>query len=282
MTTMSRPRHILSSLAVAFVVPFAAVAWSPAAAAQEPVASPLQQPGKIEVGKNGFVLPVGQIDPGELIDSAAIFLGRNILWQESELGKQPPFVFQRQLALDALGCEELLCEMLATRSLVVTPIDLARQVWEVVNLNGPRGREVMARAVQRSVDEVLKRPNLKLFVQVAVPLQHINANIATNALRPFFSGYGGGSNMPGLVVGTAGTNEAVLLMGFADQVAGCIRLLQQCDKPLEERNPDLASLQQAVASLQNSISELQARVATSQRQITELQKAAAKPADPAK
>jgi hypothetical protein len=237
-----------------------------------PVEEPRAPPGTIEMGKDGFVLPEGTINVEELIDASARFLARNILWQAQELGNQPSFVFQKRLALDAVGCEEMLGQLLATRNLVIVPVDEKRQVWEVLNLQGQRRNDVMSRAVPRTPEEVLQRPNLKQFVLVTLPLKHINATIATNSLRPFFAS-NSGTNQPGMMFGTAGSNEAILMAGFADQVAASIRMLQQCDQPLQERNPELYNMQQAVANLQGAVTDLQARLATAQKQIAELQKA---------
>ena len=239
--------------------------------------TPHAPPGRIEVGKDGFVLPEGAVSVEDLIDSAARYLTRNILCHPQELAiqPQPDFVFQKRLALDALGCEEMLGELLASRGLVVVPIDERRQVYEVIHQQGPRGREIWNRAVPRTPEEVLQRPSLKQMVLVTLPLKHINATIAVNALRPFFST--GNSNSPGigLVFGTAGTAQALIVTGFTDQVAACIRMLQLCDQPLKERDPEQFELSQAITSLQNAVTDLQARLATAQKQIADLQKAAA-------
>jgi hypothetical protein len=166
----------------------------------------------------------------------------------------------------------MLGQLLATRSLVVVPVDEQRQVWEVLFLQGQRGREVMTRAVTRTPEEVLQRPNLKQMVFVTLPLQHINAQIATNALRPFFMS---NQQVPTLQIGTAGTNEALIMTGFSDQIATCIQMLRVCDRPLEERNQDLNNALMTIQNLQGTVAELQTRMATAQKQIADLQKATA-------
>jgi hypothetical protein len=272
---MSRRRSIpLAVLAALCGLPALATAQQGHGTPPAAEPAPRAAPATITTGKDGFVLPEGAVGVEELIDAAALFLARNILWQGQELGNQPPFVFQKRLALDAIGCEEMLAQLLATRNLAVVPIDERRQVYEVLNLQGQRGREIVQRAVPRTPEEVLQRPNLKQIVLVTLPLQHINATIAVNALRPFFAS---NSPMPGqgLNIGTAGSNEAVLVLGFTDQVAACIRMLQQCDRPLQERNPELHQLGQTCQSLQHAVTDLQSRLATVQAQIAELQRATA-------
>ena len=139
---------------------------------------------KIATGKEGFVLPAGTISVENLIDESARYLARNILWQASELNNPAPFVFQRPLALDARGCEELVGQLLASRGLVVVPIDEQKKVYEVIHTLAARGQEISTHAVSRTSQQVLARPQLHEYVLVAQPLEHINATIATNALRP--------------------------------------------------------------------------------------------------
>src|SRR5262249_23945075 len=106
----------------------------------------------------------------------------------------------------------MLNELLASRALVVVPVDAARQVYQVLSLHGQRAGEIYARAVPMSVDEVLRRPGRKQVVLVTMLLQHIDASIAVNALRPFFAV--GNSQTLSISLGTVGTNESLLLLGF--------------------------------------------------------------------
>jgi hypothetical protein len=215
----------------------------------------------IKVDGNGFTLPEGEVTVTELIDAAARFLGRNILWNSQELqavGGDSSFYLQKTTAVDAVGCEELLYSMLFTKGLAVLPVDEPRGFYEVVALNGPRGREVSSRATSRSVAAVLRRPNFKQYVLVTVPLQHVNAQVASAALRPFFAGsnnQGGAS----LTLGNVGNNSSILLMGFGDQVAAAIAMLQECDTP-QPPNPQTQPVQEQLQSLAEQVAKLQAQV----------------------
>lgn len=209
-------------------------------AAAQPVAESAPTLSTIRTGKDGFVLPEGTIDLADLIDSAARYLQRNIFYLPQELAQAPggtTIALQRELALDAIGCEEVLCELLYMRGFALLPRNTDKNLYEVVFMLGARAREVTMSAQRRTVDEILKRPRLKQPVITEVQLQHINATIATNALRPFFANQGGPQSGPGLTFGTAGSNMTLLVSGFQDQVVQLIRLVQACDVPQKDVGP---------------------------------------------
>jgi uncharacterized coiled-coil protein SlyX len=168
----------------------------------------------------------------------------------------------------------VLYSLLYQKGFVVLPLNADKQIFEVVSMSGPRGREVMTRAPWRTPDEIMKRPSFKEYVVTTLPLQNINATIATNALRPFFAA--NGQSSAGLVIGNVGSNTAMLLQGFRDQIAAAIRILRECDTPQKERDLESYQLGQAVQAQQATIAELQAQMRRLQEQVTELQKAAAK------
>lgn len=242
-----------------------AAAAPAAVAAAAPAATP-PATVPIVIQGNQFTLPVGEVTLEDLLVSAARFLDRNLMWSPGELAGAihgSTFTFRRALTLDATACEEVLCNLLYMKGLVLLPLDPDRGIYEVVNLNGQRAREVSTRAPWRSPEEVLKRPNLKEPVLTTVQLKHINATIATNALRPFFA-QAGSSNGGGLTFGTAGNNSAILLQGFRDQVAGAIRLLHEVDVPVPVAQMDAV----------DPLGELRARIAELEQQVAKLKKAA--------
>jgi hypothetical protein len=209
--------------------------------AAQPAAEGAPTLSTIRTGKDGFVLPEGTIDLADLIDSAARYLQRNIFYAPQELAQAPSgttIVLQRELALDAIGCEEVLGELLYMRGFALLTVNADKNLYEVVFLFGQRAREVTLSAQRRTVDEILKRPRLKQPVITEIQLQHINASVATNALRPFFANQAGPSqNGLGLTFGTAGSNMTLLVSGFQDQVAQLIRLVQACDVPQKDVGP---------------------------------------------
>jgi hypothetical protein len=168
-----KPATLLLAL---FVLP-------PACIAQQPAKAPPKDP---------FVVAAGEISIPDLVDRCAVYLDCNILLSPHELATQnaPSLRLQKAISTDRDGCEEFLASMLHRSGFALTRLDGSGQMLEVISMMGPRGREVGQRAVQRTVEEVLARPDLKMAVSTMVSLQHVNATIASNALRPFFASAG--------------------------------------------------------------------------------------------
>jgi hypothetical protein len=231
-----------------------------------------EKPPALSLGQT-FSLAPGEHDLSDLVDKAATVLGRNILWQESErmaAGKNSLRVtLHNPVKVTPAAFEELLGSLLYTQGFSIVPVDAEKGFYEVISLYGQRAREVMNRATWRTPDEILARPNQREFVMTTVPLKHMNATIATNALRPFFANSGGGSNMTQLMLGNVGNTEAMLLAGFTDQVCGALRMLRACDQP-PTQPPDPMMMGPGG---QNAFAALQAQVKALQDQVAELQKA---------
>jgi general secretion pathway protein D len=110
-----------------------------------------------------------------------------------------------------------------------------QELLEIVFMTGPRQREVTSSARYVPLENIEEyRTQTGLPILTTVPLKNINANIATNALRPFFAAAGAAAGQAGgLTFGTAGNNTSLLLQGFGPQVYDAVRLLQLVDKPVE-------------------------------------------------
>jgi hypothetical protein len=189
-----------------------------------------QKPVLIELQVTTFAIPAGDLKVADLIDRAAGFLQWNILFHDAELaqGNSSPLKLQQAISTDRQGCEDLLSSLLYQRGFVILPLDEPRHLYEVVSLTGPRSREVTNRAVARTPEQVLARPTLRMPVTVVVSLKHINAIVATNALRPFFASAGPTAS---LTIGNAGNAGALILTGLQDQVATAVKLVQTVDVP---------------------------------------------------
>lgn len=205
---------------------FTVAALVPGCIAQEPAAA-----------RKPLVVEAGETKLTDLVDRCATYLQWNVLMSDQEMAgaPTPPIRLQQRIEVDRAGCEELLTSMLARSGFVLTVLDEPKHLYEVLNLAGPRGREIVSRAVRRTPEEVLARPTLRFPVTTVVQLQHINATIAVNSLRPFFAS-SGAMGATSLTVGSAGNNTSILLSGLQDQVATAIGLLRASD--VEER-PEL-------------------------------------------
>lgn len=257
--------------------------------AQEPAARPAEKPA----AKAPFVFEPGVVELRTVIERCGTYLQRNILVDDSELSVasgQPrarqqrpaapaaaapaaadpqvgPFVeLQLPVVTDRDGCEELLTSLLWTRGLTMVPLDEAKGVYEVLAVNGARGREVLARAVQRTPEQVLARPTLRQHVTVVYRMKHTNATIATNALRPFFAS-SGQSNSNQLTLGNVGNSASILISGPQDQVANLLQVLATADVPLP---PELRSeVDVRVDALAKQNEQLARRLAALEEKLAE-------------
>jgi hypothetical protein len=259
---MLRPSAVVFVL-VGFVAP---------AVAQTPSAPP--------PAKAPFVFEAGVQELRPLVNRCAAYLQRNILLDPRELqvvqgnarrqgGAQAPqeaadglaIELQSPVVTDREACEELLQGLLWTHGLAIVPVDEAKGVYEVLAMGGQRAREITQRAPNKTVAEVLARPRLRSWVTVAMPLQHINATIATNALRPFFASTGNPSQ--GLTLGNVGNTSTILLCGPQDTVAQAIQLLQASDTAQAEGTAEqltrLEQLAKRVAELESRLTAIDGR-----------------------
>lgn len=229
-------------------------------------AAPLAAQQESRNGTPTLHVDAGALEIRALVDRSAEFLGWNVLVTDQELGNGGvAFQLQNPVDLDHSGCQEFLTTMLSTRGFVVRTLDADKNLYEVVSLMGPRAREVFSAPPQRSVLEVLAHPTLRVPVAVAVQLEHINAMIASNALRPFFASTG--SPMNNLTIGSGGGTSTLLISGMQDQVANAIRIVQQCDVKQPEGvdmngmpmqpSPTIAAMQERIAKLEKAVAHLE-------------------------
>lgn len=210
-----------------------------------------------------FVLPAGKLKTTDLIDACANFLEWNILYVAQEFGEQTATTkLQRQVSTDRDGCEALLYSLLYRQGYAVKALDLKRDVYEVLMIQGQRGGDLNAGAPYVEWQQVLERPTLKRQVLTTLSLQHINAQYANNALRPFFAGAASG-----LMIGTVGDRQSLLLQGFQDQVAQAIRVVQLADVP---QRPELERAQ-GRKTMKDYVQELEARLQALEKRLAAIE-----------
>jgi hypothetical protein len=236
----------------------------PAAAQDTTTSSPARPP---------FVVGAGEVELTAFVDQCAHYLGANVVLDKREVeaasGMQGSTIrLQQAISTDQKGCEELLAAMLSRSGFALTWLNRPQKVYEAVLLNGPRAREMSTRATESSVDNVLQRPHLKMPVSVTLPLEHVNAIVAVNALRPVFASTGGPGNS--LTLGSAGNSGGILLIGMQDQVASAIRLVRDLDAPAPEaKDPSLA----------DRVAKLEARLAAIEKALEALPRPAGRSSD---
>lgn len=217
-----------------------------------------------------FVLPAGELKTTDLIDSCAAYLEWNILYAEVEFPEPTASTkLQRQVVTDRDGCEELLYSLLYRQGYAVKALDLKRDMYEVLAIQGQRGRELSAGAPYVACEQVLARPTLKRQVLTTLSLKHINAQLANNALRPFFASSGGG--FPGgIMIGTVGDQQSLLLQGFQDQVAQAIRVVQLADVPQRAELEILGGR----TTMQDYVKGLEARIKALEKKLAAIEQKA--------
>ncbi|MCU0866823.1 MAG: hypothetical protein MUC36_23810 [Planctomycetes bacterium] len=239
---------------LAFACSIALAATGPG---QQVLAPTAAAEGAILATKDGLLLPAGELTVAEVIDATARFLCRNYLFDLGMVDQVPSFTLQRPLALDAIGSEEILAALLASRGLAALPIDELRGVYEVVSLTDPDGRPLLATVPWRSSDDILRRPRLRELVMTAVELQHADAAQLANALRIQYSLQG--SWQPGMPTASAAGPRLLLLHGYRDQVAATILAALQFDRLSTSRPTD--DLLQRLERLEAEVAELRRALA---------------------
>lgn len=230
--------------------------------AQQIVSPATAARGAVIASKDGLVLPAGEFTVSELIDATATYLCRNFLYDPNAVLRAKGFGLQRPLALDALGAEEMLYALLASRDFAVLPLDEARGVYQIVLLeqNQP-GATVFASTPWRTTEEILRRPQLREIVFTTIELQNADAQQFVNLLRNTLS-FGGWR--PGCLVASASERRTVVLHGYRDQVANAIALaarIDQLSRPAlsasEEMLLRVRQLEQEVATLKQIVTQQQ-------------------------
>jgi hypothetical protein len=229
--------------------------------AQTPLVLATIQHGPITATKDGLTLAAGEFAVTDLIEAVAGFLCRNYLYDLTAVEKAPGFRLQRTIALDALGSEELLYALLASRDFVVLPLDELRGLHQIVSL-AKDPQAAAANIPWRSVDDVLQRPRLRELAMVVVPLQFADARLIANGLRAQFSLQG--MWQPGMPTASASDARWLVLHGFRDQIVPVIQLAQLIDaqhRPSAQPPSELASLQARVGQLEAELTALRAELA---------------------
>ena len=109
------------------------------------------------------------------------------------------------------------------------------EVLEIVMMQGTRGRAVANGARYVAPDEIEQyRNQTGVPILTTVKLRHINAQLATNALRPFFASTGGSNAGGSVQIGNVGNKSSLLLQGFGPQVYAAVLLLRLVDTPAED------------------------------------------------
>jgi hypothetical protein len=215
-----------------------------------PVAAPVAAASA--AGKHRF--EVGTHTVRSLVDTAALRTGRIWIVHPQEMEGAPAIDMQNAVDVADADIESFVSELLWSRGYVVVVRKAAADAREVVSLNGPRGRDILAEAPMRSVDEVMAQPASRTPVRVTMQLQHVNATIVMNAMRPFFAQ---SARSASLTFGTAGNNSMFVISGIQCEVAQAVALLRAVDKPDAGVEKQVTDLQAENTVLRAKVRELE-------------------------
>lgn len=204
-----------------------------------------------------FVLAAGEHELRTVISAAASYLGRNLLMVETPPGDLKVDL-QVPQKLDRDGCLAVVTQLAYLHGLVLVPIDADRGMWEFVNANGPRRNEIQARALMLPIEDVRKLKGARIMVTSVIPVQHVRATAATQTLRPFFATAGTAT----LNLGTAGTESAVVVSGFVDQVLSAAAVIATIDVPTKEKEP---TAEDRVRALEARVAALEAKLSMAEK-----------------
>ncbi len=209
-----------------------------------------------------FEIAAGEHEIADLIRRSGEFLGRHYVLHEQDMSNshQTTVRIDRPMHLDPAGCERVVGLLAYSIGFAMMPLDPTHDLWEWASMSGPRRSELTQRALPMTVEEVRHSNNRTLVVQTTVTLKHLDANAASNTLRPFFMTRGGSA---ALTIGAAG--GSLLLSGFVHQVDRALQVLDAADVPRKapvvaaEENEDCATrlkrLEQRIAKLEAAASK---------------------------
>ena len=128
--------------------------------------------------------------------------------------------------------------MLYIKSLALVPRgegDL--ELLEIVSMSGARGREVTAGARYVPLEDIATyRYQAGVPILTTYQLKHINAQVVTTALRPFYAAAGSPQGGGSLNVNPIGNSSAMLMQGYGPQVYALVEILKLVDVPTEQPN----------------------------------------------
>lgn len=183
--------------------------------------------GDIVTNQRGLTLPAGEFTIGEMIDAVAAYLCRNYLYDASVIHDREPMRLQRAISLDALGSEEVLYALLASRNLAALPIDEARGIYHIVPLDQVHAHP-MATIPWRRPQDLMQRPHFREIAMTSLTFKHLDAEHVANMLRSHFSMLR--TWQPGAPTVTYMSKRSIVMHGYGDQLAQVIAELMEIDR----------------------------------------------------
>jgi len=247
------------ALGLALILPAgftAGLTATPAAAQGNQNTQDPQDPAiKIDEASGDLIWAMDETDGYDVTDFVKIcetITGLNFTYDITELQSNPKkisWIGNRRIPRDDFF--SFFQTMLYIRGFALIPRgEEGNEMWEVVSLTGQKRTELGSAAKYVTTDEIpayAGQTGVQILTTVA--LEHTNATVATNALRPFFAAAGGAGGPGQLAIGNVGDQRFLVLQGFGPQVHAAYQLLKLVDQksPEADIRVDVVPLEYAAA-----------------------------------
>jgi hypothetical protein len=210
-----------------------------------------------------LVLDAGSYDVKEVFSRFAKYLGYNLLYENNDFqNPDNKLNLIGRISVEGKACEELFTQLAHSKDFAIVPVDLSKKLYQVIFIRGPKRPQITEAALFMMPAEVRENRRKVLYVSTVRKLKHVHASMATSNLRPFLASGGAGASV--VQLGTVGTDDAVLLQGFAGQVAEALRLLDEIDQPSQLKLP--ANLEQRLQGIETRINTLENKARTTKKE----------------
>lgn len=200
----------------------AVAAADPVLAAQLPKQAPRPWPRATQAAQHS--LPAGKHTMAAVVDCLARATGRNLLL-DAALAPEPTFEVATAIAGDVDAVEAALTTLLWQQQVVALGLAPAHGLFLVQKVT-PQQRPAAGMAVCMHGDEVLARPELVAYVQVAYQPRHVGLDqVVPAAMAVMRAGAGPLSTREAL-----GTPDGLLLRGLTSELRPVLARLQEVDR----------------------------------------------------
>lgn len=212
-----------------------------------------------QTGPAPFTLAAGEYPVTRLLELGSRQLRCSILVSPRLLGSLPPITLPTPIEAPAEDAWEVFANLLHDANLGLIPADRSLRLFDVVTLDGPRGRELSTCAAWKPPAAILRQPTPQVMVATLVPLLRSSPTAAVVALRAQQGPRG--PRLP-MSFGPTANGCAMILIGWQPQVAAAIGVIQQLDQGAAAATP-VDQLQARLDALDQQVAELERRCAGS-------------------
>lgn len=202
-----------------------------------------------------IVFEAGEHDLITMLETGARALSHRYVFATKELAPLDSRAIDlaQPLRIPRNRIQSTLFRLAAGRGLAPIPVDPELKLYEWIYSNGPRRHELAQRALSLKHTALDPLDHAGVFVRVRIPLEHLQANMIQNSLRPYYMSSG---TQGVIMIGSLG--EALIVSGPGDLVHGIVQFVLDEDRRGEPRAKQLELWQAQIAKRLGQL-ELDAR-----------------------